>query len=67
MNDQDLSKLLAEWLREHAAAIVITAQSPRGGQIEINNFLPDGWRAVVNVVSTEGELPKPKGVGLQTG
>lgn len=53
MNEQDLNKLLTEWLKEHSAAIVVTALAPKGGQIEISNFLPDGWRANIAVVPVE--------------
>ena len=53
MSEQDLNKLLTEWLREHNAAIVVTALAPKGGQIEISNFLPDGWRANIAVVPVE--------------
>lgn len=57
---QDLNRLLTEWLKEHDAAIVVMAEAPSGAQIEVRSFIPkqllvEGWRVVVNVVPVEGE------------
>ncbi len=53
MNEQELNNLLTEWLKEHNAGLFVQAQAPKGGQVNVENFLPEGWRAVIVVAKKD--------------
>lgn len=49
----DLNQLLEQWLKEHNAGLLVVAQAPKGGQVNVENFLPDGWLAVIVVAKKD--------------
>lgn len=49
----DLNQLLEQWLRENNAGLFVQAQAPKGGQVNVENFLPDGWRAVIAIAKKD--------------
>ena len=53
MSEQELNNLLAEWLKEHGAGLFVQAQAPKGGQVNVENFLPEGWRVAIVVAKKE--------------
>lgn len=46
----ELTKALEAWLAEHNARLdVVALLAPRGGQVAIENFVPDGWKPLISI------------------
>lgn len=47
----ELAKALETWLNEHSARLdVVALLAPRGGQVAIENFVPDGWKPLISIM-----------------
>lgn len=48
-----LDDLYVTWLKEHNAQPVMTAIAPKGGEVSVENFVPDGWRPSIRHVEAK--------------
>lgn len=52
---QPLGERLSALLKAHNATLVVRVMTPRGETISVDNFLPAGWSAVIQIAETNGQ------------
>lgn len=46
-------QLFAEWLTTNGFVVNAVLAAPKGGVVNPENFFPDGWRLIINVVEAK--------------